>query len=237
FRATAWLLSSARASSLAWSSFFSASRPLASSFNSFTSAQVTAAAGARLAPVIAKASAAANTARKMRWNRLPAFFMPVTSHLQKFPDGGEAASHADHNARQSEHRRHWRPELREGHHLDQLQRVVAVHTPGHCRIQRPLEEEGDHRAQQAQHEALIHKGPADEAVGGAHHPHDGDLLPPVKGGELDGVGDDEHRHYEQDGDQCHAYHRGYVPHSDKTAGDLLVVADIGDAGEGLHRLH
>ena len=97
-----------------------------------------------------------------------------------------------------------------------------------------MQAKGDHSAQKAQHEALIHKGPANKAVGGAHHAHDGDLLSPVKGGELDGVGDNEHRHDKQNGDQGHAHHCGHVPHRDKAAGDLLIGIDVGNA---LHILH
>ena len=100
-----------------------------------------------------------------------------------------------------------------------------------------MQEKGDHRAQKADHKALVHKGPADKTVGGTHHSHDGDFLSPVKGGELDGIGDDEHRHNEQNRDQRHAYHRGHVPHGDKASGDLLKGVDLCNALYFLHLFH
>ena len=51
----------------------------------------------------------------------------------------------------------------------------------------------------------------DKAVGRAHHFHNGDLIPPVKGGELDGVGNNEHGHNEQHCDQRQADNRGDIP--------------------------
>ncbi len=125
----------------------------------------------------------------------PAFLHAVTSHLQKFPDSGEAASHADHNAARA-NTAPLAPELEKGITWISCS-VSLLSTPRALPHTAPTGGRRRSPRQQAQHEALIHKGQRMKP-----------LVAPtirmmaissrVKGGELDGVGDDEHRHYEQD---------------------------------------
>ena len=100
-----------------------------------------------------------------------------------------------------------------------------------------MQQKGKDRTGKAQHEALIHKGPADKAVGRAHHFHNGDLIPPVKGGELDGVGNNEHGHHKQHCDQRQADDCGDIPDCDEAVGQLRIGVDAADAGNGLDEFH
>ena len=156
---------------------------------------------------------------------------------QEFSDGGEAAAHAHQDAHPGEHSRHRPPDLAEIHHPQQLHGVGIGDAPGHGGIQQPLQAEAHGRANEAQQQALIHERPADEAIGSPHHFHDGDLVPPVEGGELDGVGNDEHGDDQQNGDQGDADDAGDVADGDEAVGDVLVRPDLGDALHALQALH
>ena len=94
-----------------------------------------------------------------------------------------------------------------------ISRETASYSP-------PLDEESHQGACQAQDHALHHKGPADEAVGRTAHLHDGDLLPAIEGGQLDGVGDDEQGDHHQHGHQHNRHAGGDVAHHDEALGDL-----------------
>ena len=157
-------------------------------------------------------------------------------HAEEFADGGQAAAHAHQNARTQEYQGHEVPDVRKRHNVQDLQAVGGRDALGHRHIQQPLKAEGDNGAQRAQQQPFVHEGPADEAVGRAHHFHDGDLIAAVEGGELDGVGDDEHRHQQQYGDKGDGDDPRHVADGNEAVGHRLIGAGLGDARHLLHRV-
>ena len=92
-----------------------------------------------------------------------------------------------------------------------------------------MQAKAQHRAEKADHKALVHKRPTDKAVRRAHHLHNGDLVAPVKGRELDGVGDDKDGHEQQDRNERDTHNARNVAQRDQAAGDVLVHAHLGNA--------
>ena len=74
-------------------------------------------------------------------------------------------------------------------------------------------------------------------IGGAHHAHDGDLLPPGKHGQLDGVGDDKDGHRSQHGDQCIADGVDHAAHLYQFIGKFLFAGGAGDAVDLFQGIH
>jgi len=150
-------------------------------------------------------------------------------YFQELADGKKASHDTDDKTGER---------IGDGHHLDDLpERDDGDELQGVDRgdlgleevVQAPLEEEADRRAQEAQDEALDHERQPDEAVRGADHFHDRDLLAPVVHGQLDRVGDDQQGYDEEhDNDD----HRGDVEHllqGLEAVGDLIVRRDLGHA--------
>ena len=73
-------------------------------------------------------------------------------------------------------------------------------------------------------------GPADKGVGGAAHLHDGDLLPPVEGGQFDGVGDNKQAHRQQDHHQDHGHRPGDVADDGEASAISGADFSLGHAG-------
>ena len=145
-----------------------------------------------------------------RWNWFGKFL-----NLQEFADGQQRTAGSDDQSGDREGPRHAGPqglEGNDGHELEPAETVDGLHDDG---VEPPLEEKGQDGPHQAQQHALKDKGPADKPVGGAAHLHDGDLLPPVEGGQFDGVGDDEQGDDQQHGDENEGHGAGHVAQGHK----------------------
>ena len=149
--------------------------------------------------------------------------------MQELADSRQAATHTDQDTGGGKDRSHGPPDRRKVDDREKLQPVG--HRKALCDrfIQEPLQAKAKHRAEKADHKALVHERPADEAVRRADHFHNGDLVAAVKRRELDGVGDDEDRNEQQNRDERDAHHARDISQRDEAARDILVHADVGDA--------
>lgn len=158
-------------------------------------------------------------------------------YLQELPNGHHRTAGADDEARSQEDQQNPVGHAGEGQGADNAQQVALVNGFDDEAINAPLAEEGDDAPGQAQDHPLHQEGPPDKPVGGAAHLHNGDLLPPGEGGQLDGVGDDgdgdEHQHHHQNDGQS----GGHIAQHDKAVGNFQGGLHLGNAINVLHLVH
>ena len=120
--------------------------------------------------------------------------------------------------------------------MEQLQGVHAADFGQHGVIAYPFQPEGQNRAQHTQGEALHHEGQPDKAVGGAHHFHDGDFVPPVIHGQLDGVGDNQKADHQKHRDDGHGDDVQHALNGGEALRQLVGRAGLDHAGQLLELL-
>ena len=97
---------------------------------------------------------------------------------------------------------------------------------------RPKSDDG---TEQTQQQTLEHERPADKVIGSTHHLHDGDLLTPVKGGKLDGIGNNQQRNHQQNGDKRHGNNACHVADGDKAGRNGFVCPNLINTRHRLYR--